>query len=352
MSTVGRLVHAVVSVSSTLQNVLLALDRGSVEVALVTDDAKRLVGIFTDGDVRRALLKGASLAAPLLPYMRRDFNAVGPQVGRAEVLDLMQARTIGQVPILDSQGRLIGLHLLHEMLGHSERSNWAVVMAGGRGTRLGPLTEKLPKPMIRVAGRPILERIVLQLVSVGVRRIFLAVNYLGQLIEEHFGDGARFGCRIEYLREDRPLGTGGALSLLPDISPLPLLVVNGDLVTQARFGDMLDYHDRGCQKVTMAVRRYFHTVPFGCVESDGENIVRIEEKPTMSRLINAGIYVLSPDLISRVPRDQVVTLPDLILDSLQQGEKVCAYEIAEDWIDVGQKEQLTQARGMEPELTP
>ena len=140
-----------------------------------------------------------------------------PTVPRAEVLDIMQARRFEQVPIVDEQGKVIGLHLLHDILGNIARPNWAVVMAGGKGMRLRPLTEKLPKPMIRVAGRPLLERIILHLVSYGIRRIFLSVNHLAPVIEDYFEDGSKYGTKIEYLREDHPLGSGGAISLLPEI---------------------------------------------------------------------------------------------------------------------------------------
>jgi NDP-sugar pyrophosphorylase family protein len=196
-----------------------------------------------------------------------------------------------------------------------------------------------------VAGRPILERLVLQLLGFGIRRVFLSVNYLASVIEEHFGDGARHGCRIEYLREDRPLGTGGPLSLLPEVPRDPILVMNGDLVTQADLGSLLDSHARGGARATVGLRRYFHTVPFGCVERDGSRIVSFEEKPTLTRLINAGIYVLDPVLLERIPRGVDFPLPSLLQDCLTRGEEVGGFEIEDDWIDVGQREELGRASG-------
>jgi NDP-sugar pyrophosphorylase family protein len=255
----------------------------------------------------------------------------------------MRARMIAQIPILDEAGKLVGLHLLHEILGAVECANWAVIMAGGRGSRLRPLTDELPKPMIRVAGRPILERIVLHLVGYGIRRIFLSVNYLGHVIQEHFGDGSRFGCRIEYLREEQPLGTGGSLSLLPEAPRDPLLVMNADLVTEADVAAMLEFHRAGGQRATMGVRRYHHRVPFGCVELNDDRIVQMEEKPMLTRMVNAGIYVLDPAVVGRVPQSEV-SLPAIIEQCLAQGELVRAFEIASDWIDVGQREQLKLAR--------
>jgi len=334
-------------VSGTLLEAMRSLEKSGIEITLIVDDHGHLVGTLTDGDIRRALLKGVALESPLAPHLQKDFTAVGPKTGRAEVLDLMQSRTISQIPIVDGDGRLVGIHLLHEVLGAIVRPNWAVVMAGGQGTRLRPLTETIPKPMIRVAGRPILERIVLHLVSFGIRRVFLSINYLGNVIEEHFGDGARFGCRIEYIREEKALGTGGALAELPDPPTVPLVVMNGDLITQADIGAMLEYHLSGGQQVTLAVRRYFHTVPFGCVELDGERVSRMEEKPRLSRFVNAGIYVLDPHLVARVPRGQEFPLPGLLEQCIARGETVAAFEVEDDWIDIGQRDQLKQARGID-----
>lgn len=331
--------------SGELVDVLRALEDGKIHVALITQTDGRLAGILTDGDVRRALLAGGSLNAPLRPYVNREFTAVSPDAARDEVLELMQARTIEQIPIVDAQGRPCGVHLLHDVVGAVRRPNWAVVMAGGRGSRLGPLTNDTPKPMLRVAGRPILERIVLRLVGQGIRRVFLAVHYLGHLVEQHFGDGSRFGCRIEYLREERPLGTGGALSLLPERVEHPLLVLNGDLVTQADFGAMLQFHERGGYVATVGVRRYLHTIPFGCVQLQRDRVMSFDEKPTMSTTINTGIYVLSPESIKRVPRNEEFPLPELIAGCIARRESVGAFEIDDDWIDVGQREQLRRARG-------
>jgi len=294
--------------------------------------------------VRRALLKGAALESPAVEHCQRNYTAVGPGTGRAEVLDLMQARRFGQIPIVDEEGTLLGLHLLHDILGSTERPNWAVIMAGGQGTRLRPLTEKIPKPMVPVAGRPILERLVLHLVGFGIRRIFLAIHYLGHTIEDYFKDGSTHGARIEYLREEEPRGSGGALSLLPGRPEDPLLVMNGDLVTQADLGSLLGFHETGGYRATVAVRPYHHKVPFGCVEERDGRVVSIEEKPLVSRLINAGIYVLSPDLLERVPRQGAFPLPSLIDDCLARGESVGAWTIQEDWIDVGQAEHLHIAR--------
>ncbi len=332
-----------VSITGSLLDGMRAIDAGGTGIALVVDSTERLVGTLTDGDVRRAVLGGVGLDAPLAPHVSREFTAVGPEAGRAEVLDLMQARTLVQVPILDASQRVVGLHLLHEILGATDRPTWAVIMAGGEGRRLRPITEHLPKPMVKVAGRPILERLVLHLVSFGIRYVFLAVNYMREVIEDHFQDGGRFGCRIEYLHEAEPLGTGGPLALLPPAAPDPVVVLNGDLVTQVNLDRMLTAHGRGRFVATLGIRRYSHRVPFGCIDVDGETVSRIEEKPVLTRWVNAGIYVLGAELIERVPR-RFFPITELFEDALGRGEPIGAYEIEEDWIDVGQHEQLQRAR--------
>jgi NDP-sugar pyrophosphorylase family protein len=260
------------------------------------------------------------------------------------VIELMAARRIAAIPVVDGERRPVGLHLLHEFLEPVKRDNWAVIMAGGQGLRLRPLTDAVPKPMLRVAGRPILERLVLHLVGHGVERIFVSVNYLGHVIEGYFGDGERFGARIEYLREEAPLGTAGALGLLPEKPVAPLLLLNGDLVTSANVGRLLDFHAAGAYDATIGIHRYLHTVPFGCVERNGDRVVSLEEKPTLTREVNSGIYALGPEAVSLIEPGVPATMPHLVDALLSQGRPVGAFEIDDDWIDVGHREQLARAR--------
>jgi dTDP-glucose pyrophosphorylase len=330
---------------ATLLDAMRSLEASNVQIVLLVDRDARVVGALTDGDIRRALLRGATLEAPAVRYASEHFVSVGSDQERAAVLELMHARRVHQIPALDERGRLVALHLIDELVGVPKRPNWAVVMAGGKGTRLLPLTEAVPKPMLRVAGRPILERLVLHLVGHGIHRIFLSVHHLSRVIEDHFGDGHQLGCRIEYLREDKALGTGGALSLLPEAPTAPLLVMNGDLVTQADVGALLDFQASGTQVATLAIRRYFHTVPFGCVELDGDRLAGLSEKPTISRMVNAGIYAVSPALVRGLERGTATTMPDLLGAAMARGEVVRTFEVSGDWIDVGHGDQLKQARG-------
>lgn len=340
-----RLDACIVRDGGTLRDAMVALDRGARQIALAVDEAGRLVGVATDGDIRRALLAGASLDDPIGPLLTRSFVSVGPGEGRAEAIELMRARRIGAVPLLDGDGRPAGLHLLHEFLEPVQRPNWALVMAGGQGVRLRPLTDTIPKPMLRVAGRPILERIVLHLVGFGIHRIFISVGYLAEVIEAHFGDGSQFGCRIDYLREERPLGTGGALGILPAPPTEAVLVMNGDLVTSADIGGLLDFHVAGGHAATIGVRRYLHSIPFGCVERSDDRVVGLIEKPTIEHEVNSGIYAVSPATVALVRRGQPIAMPELIGAVLDAGGSVGAFEIEDDWIDVGQRDQLDQARG-------
>jgi dTDP-glucose pyrophosphorylase/CBS domain-containing protein len=343
--THGDLQRIVVRPTATLIDALRAIDRGAYAIAFVCDDTGRVLGTVTDGDVRRALIAGSDLGECCLErIMRREFVWVGPEATRAEVLDLLRARVINQVPVLDGAGRLIGLHTVREMLGPAVRPNSALILAGGKGTRLRPITENIPKPMIRVAGRPILERLVLHLMGSGVRTIYLSVNYLAHMVEEHFGDGERFGCRIEYVREDRPLGTGGPLAEIPT-PERALLVMNGDLVTQADLGRLLDFHEAGGYAATFGVRPFQVQIPFGVAEVEGERLVALREKPTHSMLVNAGIYAISPEAIRLVPRGVEYPITDLFNRCIADGLPVGVHAIEDEWADIGRHDELRKARG-------
>ena len=352
-----RILALLLRPDASIREAMERIDEGAFEIALVVDDERRLRGTVSDGDVRRALLGGAAMDDPVAPYVSEQPVTVRPDAGRAAALDLMRARTISQVPEVDRDGRLRGLHLLHEVIGAPTLDMWAVVLAGGRGTRLGNLTDERPKPMLEVAGRPILERIVLHLVGSGIRRIVLSVGYLGEQIEEHFGDGSAFGCEISYLREDpdRPLGTGGPLRLLleqdeQDEQPDgPLLVMNGDLVTSFSVAGLLRAHEGGGAAMTLGVREYVHDVPFGVVrfdEHDDGAVTAIDEKPTWAWPVNAGIYVVEPALLERIPAHRHYPITELAYDCLARGDRLQGWRVDGDWQDIGRPSELAAARGV------
>jgi len=329
----------------TIRDAMALLDANAREVVLVHDAESRISGLITDGDIRRGLLAGASLQTPIIAVMRRDFFTVGPEVDRAAVLDMMKARAFQHVPVLDGERRLLAVHFLRDLIGATRKPNHAVVMAGGKGTRLRPMTEVVPKPMVEVVGRPILERVLLHLVSHGIRNVHLAVNYKAKVIEQHFGDGAAFGCKIEYLRETMPLGTAGALSLLPLRPAHPFFVLNGDLVTDVDLTEMLSSHVENSHAATMGVGAYQVQIPFGTVTARDGQLVSIEEKPTANFLINRGIYALDPSVLDYVPKDREFLMTTLFEMLLNAKRPVGIYEFRSYWHDVGVLDDLRRARG-------
>ncbi|HME44441.1 MAG TPA: nucleotidyltransferase family protein [Syntrophorhabdales bacterium] len=332
--------------TSTIRQAMESINDNWREVTLVKTDDGRIIGTITDGDIRRGLLRGLTMESPATEVMNREFVFVSPEIGRAAVLDMMKALVIRQMPIIDSYGKLVGIHFLNDLLGTEIKPNIAVIMAGGRGTRLRPLTESCPKPMIQVAGRPILERVLLHLVSYGIRKVFISINYMADKIESHFGDGSRFACSIEYLREEKALGTGGALSLLPRDIEHPIVVVNGDQLTQADIGELLKFHEQEQVIATMGVRHYQVEIPFGVVKQEGRRLLALQEKPTDHYLVNTGIYVLDSEAVSMVPDNTdfpITALFDLLVD---RKKPVGVYYIEEEWIDVGRHDDLLKANGI------
>ncbi|MBC8085657.1 MAG: nucleotidyltransferase family protein [Phycisphaerae bacterium] len=332
--------------SASLFEAMGAVDVGARGITFVVNEAGRVVGSLTDGDIRRAILAGNDVHSRCVErIMSTNFTAVTPDTRRVEVLDLMRARHINVVPIVDTDGKLIGLHLLRELFGGETRPNWAFVLAGGKGTRLRPLTENIPKPLIAVAGRPILERIVLHLVGHGFRRIFLSVNYLGHMIEDHFGDGSHFGCRIEYIHETQPLGTGGPLKLLPEPIEHPMLVMNGDLVTQFDIDRLVSFHKRGDFVATLGLRPYHQEVPFGVADVQGDRLTGMREKPRLEMLVNAGIYMVSQAAVDLIEPNEEFPITELFNRALGKGLPVGAHLIEDEWLDVGRHDELNKARG-------
>jgi NDP-sugar pyrophosphorylase family protein len=313
---------------------------------LVRDGEGRIAGLITDGDIRRGLLAGATLQSLVTAIMHRDFFAVGPEIDRAAVLDLMKARTLRHVPVLDGERRLIGVHFLRDLIGAAPKPNIAVVMAGGKGTRLRPISEKVPKPMVEVAGRPILERIILHLVGNGIHTVYLAVNYKAEIIEKYFGDGSEFGCTISYLREKEPRGTGGPLSLLPMRPQHPIIVLNGDQVMHADLSAMLDHHCGQRAAATIAVGPHQVEVPFGTVVESGGRLIALQEKPTINFLVNRGIYVLEPEVLDAVPATGEFPITSLFETLVAAGKPVSVFYFDDYWLDVGRHADLRQANGL------
>lgn len=332
----------------SIREAIEVLDRGSAGIVLLVDEERRLVGTVTDGDVRRALLDGVSLDAPvsaLLKYRPEDYQqptTAPAQTERPVLLDMMQSRGIRQIPLLDEAGRVVDLVLLSDLVEPPEPPILAVVMAGGYGTRLQPLTDTLPKPMLPVGDRPLMELIIQQLCAAGIRRINVTTHYKPEAILKYFGDGRRFGVKIKYINETEPMGTAGALSLLGKPRET-LLVINGDILTRLNFQTMFDFHREHQADMTVAVRKYTLHVPYGLVEIDGVAISGLVEKPSFAFFVNAGIYLLEPAVLSYIPANSRLDMPDLIKTILAGGKRLVSFPIREYWMDIGQHVDYKQA---------
>lgn len=334
---------AILPLDSNLRDVIGNMNMSSLRIVLVVNARDELEGTISDGDIRRGLLKGLDIASPIETVIHRGALVVPPNMSREMVLQLMVANKIQQIPVVDEQQRIIGLHVWDEITTPPSRSNRMVIMAGGKGTRLRPFTENCPKPLVVVAGKPMLEHIIERAKHEGFTDFVLAIHYLGSMIEEHFGDGSRFGVRIEYLREDSPLGTAGALSLLQPHPEEPFVVTNGDVVTDIRYGDLLDFHIRHDASATMAVRTHEWQHPYGVVQTSGVDITGFEEKPIARSHINAGVYVLSPSVLDELESHMPCDMPTLFERLQSRSLRTVAYPMHEPWLDVGRPDDLEKA---------
>jgi dTDP-glucose pyrophosphorylase len=334
--------EAILTQGASIKDAITKLNNTGLQIVLVVDENNTLLGTITDGDIRRGLLKGRTLDDAIEGIMRSNSLVVPPDVARDMVLQLMKANRMRQLPIVDASHRVLGLHLWDEIAIPSF-PNAMVIMAGGLGTRLRPHTENCPKPMLPVAGKPMLEYIIERAKLEGFTHFIIAVQYLGHIIEDYFGDGERFGVRIEYLRETTPLGTAGALSLMNTVPELPFVVTNGDVLSDIRYGELLDFHARHAAVATMAVRLHEWQHPFGVVQTEGVDIVGFEEKPIARTHINAGIYVLSPEALDAMVANVRCDMPTLFEQLQTEGKRTVAYPMHEPWLDVGRPDDLNRA---------
>lgn len=336
--------QVIVKPEMPLREALARIDASGIQLAVVTDESGRLQGLLSDGDVRRALLRGVDLSICTSEVMNANPVVAEPHWSRQELLSVMRRKVLHHIPVVDANRVVTGLATLDELAGIVQHSNWVVLMAGGLGSRLRPLTENCPKPMLHVGGRPILETILEGFVDQGFCNFFISVNYMAESIMDYFGDGANWGVSIRYLREDKRLGTAGALSLLPSWPQEPFLVMNGDLLTKVRFDAMLQFHKEHSASATMAVREYDFQVPYGVVRMSGTRIEGIDEKPVQKFFVNAGIYVLSPDVMNEVPDCQYLDMPNLFDRATAAGKAAVAFPLREYWLDIGRLEEFEKAQ--------
>ena len=338
-----KLSDILVNPTTSVQEAIAAIERGEVAIALVVDESKKLVGTVTDGDIRRAILRGLSMTSPVHEIMSKAPISAPADSGVTSLQRVMTQKSLRQVPLIDDSGAVTGLYVSDDLAAQDERPNHVVIMAGGRGTRLLPLTEKTPKPLLRIGDRPLLDVLIEQLASYGFVNISLAVHYRSEEIQEYIGDGSRLGVNVDYIKESRALGTAGALRLLELKNKEPIIVLYGDLLTKAHFGALLEYHTKGGYMMTLSVRRYSLQVPFGVIELDGHRIAEIEEKPSKNFLVNAGIYALHPEALTRIPRDTVSDMTELTRILVQEKAAVGSFPIHEYWMDIGQTDDYYRA---------
>lgn len=344
-----------VAPNASVETAMEHIQASELRIAIVTTDEDRLLGVVTDGDIRRGILDGVGMDAPVTEIMTNRPVTAHENDGQQMIARLMRENRVHQIPVVNDVGRVVRLATVDEVIdretdGHggvpdpAHRPNPVVIMAGGLGTRLRPITEDCPKPLVEVGGVPILQTILERLSAQGFQDIYLSVNYKADMIENHFGDGSDWDLEITYLREEERRGTAGALSLLPEQPDHPLLVMNGDLLTTLRFGGLIDFHRKQSVSGTMCVRGRDVDIPYGVIETNGHEIADIEEKPTDRYFVNAGIYVLEPETLSHVPDGEFYDMTELFQRLVDRGADVTAYPIQEYWRDVGKKKDLDRAQ--------
>lgn len=314
---------------ATLQDAIRNLDASALQIILVVSAGDVLVGTVTDGDIRRGLLQGLGLGSPIAPIVHREPLVVPPRMPAETVRQLMLSNRLRQLPIIEENRTVVGLHLWDELTAPRDRPNLMVIMAGGRGVRLRPHTENCPKPLLPVRGKPMLEHIMERAKGEGFHRFVVAIHYLGEMIKEYFGHGKKWGIQIDYIEEKSPLGTAGAIGLIEPRPAAPFIVTNGDVLTDVRYSELLDFHVRHGASATMAVRLHEWQHPFGVVRTEGVNIIGFDEKPISRSHINAGIYALNPDALDVLENGKLCDMPALFSRLQARSARTIVYPIHE-----------------------
>ncbi len=333
----------VIKSSSNIREAMRVIEKGSMKIALVTDEQERLIGTLTDGDLRRAILNGATLEMDVHDVMSKKPTVCHIGDSYEVVLEMALSKKLYQVPIVNDQGVLVGLHQVNDLLKPSKKDNPVIIMAGGQGVRLRPLTIDTPKPLLKVGGKPILETIIKSFKKHGFNNFYISVNYKSEMIQSNFGDGSDFGVNIEYLKESHQLGTAGAIGQLRGELSHPFFVINGDILTNINFNALLSFHNKNKSLATMGVRNYDHQIPYGVVEVDNNQIISIKEKPTYSSLVNAGIYLFNPSILDTIPLNKAIDMPDVFQNLITKKLKTCTYLIEDYWVDIGRLDELRRA---------
>jgi len=330
--------HISLSKENTMRDAMELLDKWALRIVMVIDADEKLEGIITDGDLRRGLLKGLTMDAPVDIVMNRRPLVAFPEVNSEYIKNLMANKNILAVPIVDVANRVIGLETIDTVQHKKNNACDVLLIAGGFGKRLRPLTEQCPKPLLKLGNKPILESIIQDFVEQGFSRFFISTHYKSDLIHEYFGDGSDWGCEISYLIEEKPLGTAGSLSLLPDSVSSDFIVMNADVIAKINFQNLLNYHQEQGKLATMCIREMDYQLPYGVVNVEYPYISSIREKPEYNHFINAGIYALSNEILRSVEKDQYLDMTTLLASLLNKGRNVLAFPIHEYWLDIGRME--------------
>ncbi len=335
--------------SVDVREAIRAIEAGQKGIAVITNANGCLQGVVTDGDVRRGLLTGVKLNDPVTSIMNRKPTKAESRMSQSSILELLQQSGLESFPLVDASNVVVDVILLKDLTKDkgtrkAEGFSSALIMAGGEGRRLLPLTENLPKPLVEVGGMPLIERQVRRVAAAGVTKIYIAVNYLAGMIESHLGNGSRFGVGIHYLHEQKKLGTAGALSLIEESLDGPLLLMNGDVLTSIDFRYLLDFHLKYQPLLTVAAIDYHVEIPYGVIKTNGAFALGLEEKPSQQFLCNAGIYAISPDAVNQVPKNQSYNMTDLIELSINREPGVAVFPVHEYWSDIGTHAELNKAR--------
>ena len=339
-------VKCIINEEGNIREVISTIEEGGLRIAIVTDKENKLVGIVCDGDIRRGLLRGLSLESSIESIIERNCLKVTTNVSKKEISRMIRENAISQIPIVSNSNELIGLEISEDLLPTSSElliPNYALLMAGGRGKRLQPITNDCPKPLLPINGKPILEIILEQCIDSGIRNFYISVHYLAEKIINYFEDGSKWNVNIKYLEEKKPLGTAGALKLLPENLQHPVMVINGDLLTKTNFQDVLKYHSLNSADITICAREHLLNSPYGVIEVDGISFKSMIEKPSFRQLVNAGIYVLNPTILNLINSDEYLDMPQLIKISKEVSMKIIVYPVHEYWLDIGKPETLNKA---------
>ncbi|MGV8834195.1 MAG: nucleotidyltransferase family protein [Devosia sp.] len=340
-----RFEPAIIDAGASIKDALAVIESGGLQIALVVDASGALAGTVTDGDIRRSMLSGIDFGANVAMVMNRSPKTVSVGALPAAARALMSKYRIHQIPVLDEQGKVVDVRLIEDYLEAPESSDTTIfLMAGGLGTRLRPITDTIPKPMINVGGKPILESIIANFSNQGFFKFVLSLNYKAEMVRDHFGDGSRFGVEIAYVEEVDRKGTAGSLSLLAERPSGPFIVMNGDLLTTVNFKHLIDFHRQHGAAATMCVREYSFRVPYGVVVTQDHRITSLQEKPMHTTLVNAGIYVLDPSALDRIPHDRQFDMTDLFNELLENDCQTAAFPLHEYWLDIGRMEDLERAQ--------